>query len=317
MLKYNKQYSHIIQFYDNSMNLILKMPREDESNDYNLFEYYIYKLIDHPAFDSYDRILQYIDVEYDNKIIIYDYHIDIKLLLFTSRYNEKFKERKINILVGNYNSNMTNLHKFRHNNTDIQLLIKIYINILNILEESFTKWNFIHGDLKSNNILIDCKNPLDNIKLIDFEFSIIFNLDKMKLVDITLNNYLLLDDECIITKPFARLFDIYTLCLDLLSYTSMNLFDIKKELELVLEQKLTLSNNFIDFYIIFLNLYLISKSNFLLDNGLNISFISIIKNIKTINMIESSISYYSILNERMNIIKLVLQEMMTINLIYD
>ena len=261
----------------------MKFPKNKKYIDYIDFEYNIYNTIKHPSFNAFNKLV---------------------------KYNEKY-----NILVGNYNPNMVTLYEYNKIYISNDHLINMYINILNILDECYEKYNFIHGDLKSNNILIDNTNPLNNIKLIDFEFSIIFKTDEIIIKDNNplLNNYLELDDNCIIKKEFCRFFDIYTLCVDLVYNSKINLFILKEYLD-----KICIGNNmnsFIDFYIIYSNIYLEPKHKLIYSdtNTLNLSFKSIINNLSIIY----TIGYTELLKKRILYINNILNNMMDLNLILD
>lgn len=294
MIKYNHKYKHIIRLDTDTEKLIMKLPKNRSDIKYISYEYNIYTAITHPAFDSFNKLMDSSDIP------------ELKLNI----NHESFK-----ILVGNYNSNMITFHEYKIKYINRENTINIYINLLNILDECFEKYNFIHGDLKSNNILIDITNPFNNIKLIDFEFSLIFNTGYIYIEDKThkINNYLDLEMNSIITKEFAKFFDIYALCVELVYYSKINLFRLKTYLDTIIETNN--KSSFIDFYIIYSNIYMIPKNNLIYDDlkCLNLSFTSIITNLKTLDTIGKT----EILQNRILYINEVLNNMMELNLILD
>jgi len=283
MIIYNKRYRHIIQFFNNTLNLIIKLPKNEDELDYIYHEYYIYSLIDHPSFNAYYTLFQYENISYNDKIIFYNEEIDMNKI-FSSSYNILFKNNKFNMLIGNYDENMVTLYTYCISCKDIDKIINIYKNVLIILDDCFIKWNFVHGDFKSNNILVNIKSPEDNIKFIDFEFSVIFkNYCINVIMEMPLMNlYLKLDEESIITKEFGRLFDIYALCVDFIRNNIIDLYLFKEKMYLLIKNNIDdIHESFIDFYIIFENIYLIKKEDLfnIKLNCLNLSFLSIIKNL--------------------------------------
>ena len=311
MIRYNKNHSYIIRIEDNNKPLIIKLSKNEKNNSFITYEYYIYRLIDHKSFKSFNTLFNYNNINFDDSIKIYDHIITVDKLFKMNNYDYIFPGKSFNILLGNYNNDMITLLQFCKPNLDINLLINIYINILNILDECYIKYNFIHGDMKSNNILIDQTDSLNNIQLIDFEFSLIFS-DEIVIINDNnnypiMNNYLDLDDESCITKEFAKLFDIYTLCVDLIYNNKVNLKIFKYNLE----QKQIETPSFIDFYIIYSNIYMIPRHNFKEDNYLNLSFKSIIKNLSHINML----NYTELIKNRIIHINKVLDKMSELNLV--
>jgi serine/threonine protein kinase len=294
MIKYNYRYKHIIRLDTDTEKLIMKFPKNRCDIKYILHEYNIYSIITHPSFDSFNKLMESSDIP------------ELK----TNKNYESYK-----ILVGNYNPNMITFHEYKIKHINRENTINIYINILNILDECFEKYNFIHGDLKSNNILIDITNPFNNIKLIDFEFSLLFNSEYIYIEDnnYKINNYLDLEMNSVITKEFAKFFDIYALCVELVYYSKINLFKLKIYLDTIIETNN--NSSFIDFYIIYLNIYMIPKNNLICDDikCLNLSFISIINNLKKID----TFGITDILKTRILYINEVLNNMMELNLILD
>jgi serine/threonine protein kinase len=270
-------YKHII--YDEKVNVIIKLPRQYIEDI--IYEYNIYKSIDHPAFSLYTNVLEIKDLKNNDIIIITR---DDKLVKFkvsqTLRYSEYMKWVDINkvvMLIGTYNRDYQILNIYNNDKN----IIDIYINILNILDDVHRRYNFVHGDFKSNNILIN-KHDINDIKFIDFEFSLIFNKSEINIYNYDINLYLDLDGhEVFINKDFGLLFDIYELVVDFI-YHNSKIEETKNKLnDLVLLVDLDL---FIDFYILFYNLYDIPNYKFIdtESNCYMLTFSSICRNLSNI-----------------------------------
>ena len=315
MFHYSKKYPYIVRLEDKDVNLIFKLSKSEDDIDSLKYEHQIYSLINHPAFKSYELLLEFNNVEY-NDIITLDiynkkYKLRVSQILIVDNYINLFPNKKFNIIVGKYNKNTITLYNFYKNTYNCDIIIKFYRNILNITEKCFNEYNFIHGDLNSNNILlkqtpniytpsnifksttnlIDFVNdfdPFNQIQIIDFEFSLIFSSDQLIIEDENfplINLYLKLKSKSIVTKDFARLFDIYSLCINLIYYSPINLFELKKSFDSI--SLINESNSFIDFYIIFSNLYIITKTTMSTSDDdytyLIITYDSIIKNLLNIH----------------------------------
>ena len=277
MIKINKEYNHIVLINNN---IIIKLPKCKHDIDLLTVEYEIYSLIDHKSFNSFDTLLEYNDISMNTNIVMSLYgtlYQTTAQQLLIKPWSDNFN---LKMLVGKYNKNIISLSQYRRQENMIIKIYQIYENIINIIEYCYNKWNFIHGDFKGNNILINTNN--NDIKIIDFEFSLLFNDEQIIIKDQMINLYLKLDIDMIITKDFANFFDIYALCVDLVHNYSVNLILFKNKLEEIINnEQIIKSNNLLDFYIIYCNIYKNNKKTFINteDRCLNLSFRSIVFNL--------------------------------------
>ena len=170
MIQINKEYNHIVLINDN---IIIKLPKCDTDIDLLTIEYEIYSLINHKSFNSFDTILEYNDINMNTNIILSLYGTLCQTTAQQLFKKPWFNNFNLKILVGKYNKNIISFSHYRQQEIKITEIYQIYENIINIIEYCYNKWNFIHGDFKGNNILINTDNPLNDIKIIDFEFSLI------------------------------------------------------------------------------------------------------------------------------------------------
>lgn len=211
-------------------------------------EYDFYQ-IPHPAFKSFDTYYNNLTPETiiklnSNKITagqIYDFSSD-------ANYNS--------ILVGKLNPKLTTLFDYRskcNTKDSLNKLINLYTEILKLKDECFKSFGFVHGDFKSNNILVGLNNN-QLIQFIDFEFSMLFSSPNSTKT-LESNNivlYLCVPPSFEITGEFGRLFDIYLLALDLKVYYKFAI-NFLLELEIIFtntSNPINKSNGFIDFFLI-------------------------------------------------------------------
>jgi len=207
-------------------------------------EYEFYK-IPHPAFTSfdtyYDEVEPWTAIKLGNTTLRAD-----KIYDFSSNLNTS-------ILLGKLNFNLITLFDYRQKCTInlLKELINLYSQILTIKDECFEKFGFVHGDFKSNNILVSLDN-LQSIQFIDFEFSLCFPSPdaKQTLEDNDMILYLCIPPTFEITGEFGRIFDIYLLALELkVFYKYFNNFLIEIE-RIFVYTSTDKSNGFIDFFLI-------------------------------------------------------------------
>ena len=138
-----------------------------------------------------------------------------------------FYESTIHIAKHNINSEFDNVYSqafnmmyYPHNKNLMELqtyccknktMLPIF-RVLNIVHTVFRPNNFIHGDFKLDNIMIDTSN--DNIKIIDLDYSIICT-DKNTLSKY--DNIAMYLKPCTVTKEYLFLYDLWLLA------TSVNL----------------------------------------------------------------------------------------------
>ncbi len=234
--------------------------------------------IPHPAFKSFDSYYYKINsetiIKLDNNEIKADQIYD-----FPPNDSE---DNYTSILVGKLNPDLTTLFNYRSQCTTINLLkqlINLYSEILNLKDECFNKFGFVHGDFKSNNILVNPSN-FKLIQFIDFEFSMCFtspdSTKNLEFNDMVL--YLCVPPTFEITGDFGRLFDIYLLALELKVFYKFSihfLFELERLFENVSVKNE--SNAFIDFFLILLAVKTIRNSELFnkLDNTLRIELFSI------------------------------------------
>ena len=296
MIQINKEYNHIVLINDN---IIIKLPKCDTDIDLLTIEYKIYSLIDHKSFNSFDTILEYNDISMNTNIILSLYGTLYQITVQQLFKKPWFNNFNLKMLVGKYNKNIISFSHYRQQEIKITEIYQIYENIINIIEYCYNKWNFIHGDFKGNNILINTDNPLNDIKIIDFEFSLIFNTEQIIINNQMINLYLNLNINMILTKDFANFFDIYTLCVDLVYKNFIDLILFKQKLEEIINnEQIIKSNNLLDFYIIYCNIYKNKKKTFInIENKcLNLSFKTIVFNLlhiptHTLLLVQNRINY--------------------------
>jgi hypothetical protein len=288
------RYPAIIIIYDISTNYILKIPKNgEEDNDIIDYEYSIYQLINHKSFNSFDTIYEIFNPF--KTLFLKLPTIKIKLYKILENCKSNMFKNKLNILMGKYNSNMITFFDYRNKINEFEKITDTYNQILSIKEETFIKYGFVHGDFKTNNILIDKINP-SNIQIIDFEFSIIFK-DKKKINmrdAYFINLYLQMPDEFEITDEFGRLFDIYLLCAEIYNNYHKPIQLVEYIKNIFIEPKIKYMNiSFIDFYIILINLEKIDKIDFFDKETkcINMRFESIYKNLSNIEIPSDSIEF--------------------------
>jgi len=246
---------------------------------------YEYYQIPHPAFKSFDT---YYDIVQADTIVKLGSN-ELK----GNKIYEFLSNTFTSILIGELNPNLITLFEYRakcSNTVLLEQLINTYSHILALKDECFETFGFVHGDFKTNNILINPKNP-QSIQFIDFEFSMRFSSPKstqtLKSNDIVL--YLCVPETFEITGEFGRLFDIYLFAIDLkVFYKFFNNFVLELE-KIFANTDISLSpNGFIDFFLILQIIKLMPNSNLIniSDNTLQIEFFTI---------------KYSILNFRLNL----------------
>jgi hypothetical protein len=209
-------------------------------------EYEFYK-IPHPAFKSFDTYFDNINTEQIIKIG----SIEIK----ANQIYDFPPNTRISILLGKLNPNLKTLFDHRKNCITINLLkelINIYCQILTVKDECFEEFGFVHGDFKSNNILVSSDN-LQSIQFIDFEFSLCFPSPdaRQTLESNDMILYLCMPPNFEITGEFGRVFDIYLLALELkVFYKFFNNFLLELEKIFIYTDITNKSNGFIDFFLI-------------------------------------------------------------------
>lgn len=124
-------------------------------------------------------------------------------------------------MIGIYNPSLIIFGKFHDPN--IKNYIIVYEKIFAIFA-MFRKHNFFHGDLHSNNILIDRYN-FDNIQIIDLEMSMIMNEENVVLndCDTLLSIY---TDVLKVSRNFMFLFDMYVFVVTHLRDINANVINI-------------------------------------------------------------------------------------------
>jgi hypothetical protein len=299
----NSKYPAILIISDisSNSNYILKIPKNgDDEDEYEIinYEYSIYNLIKHPSFKSFHSIYKIVKhtnnifVEFDDQNLkLPNITINVKNILKFIKNSEFLN--KLYILVGDYNPNMITVFDYRYNTESIETIVDVYNEILLIKEECYVNYGFVHGDFKTNNILID-KTNISNIQFIDFEFTIIFANKKTVSMDDAyfINLYLQMPDDFEITDEFGRLFDIYLLCAEIYNNYNRTIELVEYIKNIFITPKLKYINkSFVDFYIILINLQKIDKKEFYDKETkcINMRFESICKNLSNIQIPPNSI----------------------------
>lgn len=172
----------------------------------------------------------------NNKVITFINRKVINSNIFMMR--SKFNPNNISFddyLNINYSNNFTSINK-----------------VLNIIDTIFRPNNFIHGDLKVDNIL--CNIKTHKIKIIDLEFSL--KLEDQCTYDISSSKiYYYLEENILFTKNFLFMFDIIIFVKSILCLFIKISIDINKlynEIEKYYNNpKYIHSDTFLDFFLIF------------------------------------------------------------------
>jgi hypothetical protein len=196
------------------------------------------------------NLFDLINKEILSKSIFINYYID-----FYSKDLKYSVIDKILFILEDYNEYKVTLSEYL-NEIKISEKINVIKYVMEILNTLKININFVHGDLKLNNILFDLTN--EKISFIDLEFTYFLQNNNNKLIAINeienINLYLKFDKNRYIKNNFLYLFDIYifTFSLFILKPYSYNKFFhifLKKYIE---ENDYSeYNNNFYKFIIIF------------------------------------------------------------------
>lgn len=224
--KYEILGDNIIKLFNNGKDLgILKLPYEDNCID-SVHETDMYKYVN-------DRCPCFIQLLYHGWIDIHEIssiasgshnvkYIEIKvgnesLSLNSYLYKELLNFNKSSIHIIFFASDVlnTDVHQIVIKDMNIHDMTKRILTALNYINVYLRPMNFIHGDLKINNIL--GKQSCYDIKFIDLEGSLICDKSIILLCDKSnmLNAYLSVSG--LISKEFLFIFDIVVLIFSILT----------------------------------------------------------------------------------------------------
>jgi hypothetical protein len=213
----NKLHRRLYMVYENDECYIFKLPIEDVDNQTLSSEYDMYNIMSKKssAFNAFNTLFElkcnnidYIPFKTHNQII--------KVIKSKIELNIDLNINPINMLRGMYNSNYNTIHLWnkhddfssRPNKNTIEFMNGMIFKIINTIENVFRPNNFIHGDLKYNNILVN-KNNYADIKIIDLEFSFIMSKDIITITDDLSISMYLNDSDIKLTKQYLHLFDVF------------------------------------------------------------------------------------------------------------
>ena len=129
--------------------------------------------------------------------------------------------------------------------------IPTLINILHIVHTIFRPNNFIHGDFKGNNIMIDKSD--NSIKIIDLDFSLICS-DNNAINDYNLINLYL--GPCIVTKEYLFLFDMWIFATSILGYRNFFPSQMHQQIKKYYNNpESIITDTFMDFFVIYNIIY--------------------------------------------------------------
>lgn len=163
-----------------------------------------------------------LDIKKDN-IIFNNQIINLKRMNILSNENiiDYYYINSLTLLILNYNEdNITLYSKISSSKNDMYNNIKLIKDVLHNISILHKNINFIHGDLKLNNILYNKKE--NNSIFIDLEFSKFINDKFINISSIEyINTYLNLNNKLYINKKFLEIFDIYLFVFSLFMSNNM------------------------------------------------------------------------------------------------
>lgn len=178
---------------------------------------YEFNMIQHmstldPDFMTFDN---YYSQQIQNGVIelpFYNTKLKCKMDGICKNHNHYF-ENDISLLYTVYNSKLVTI--FDYCGMYKNMTIEIVHRVLNKINTVFRPNNFVHGDLKGDNIMYNISTH--ELKIIDLEFSL---LCKTEIIELTDDNSLSLYlGNVKVTERYLQLFDIYLFCASLITCT--------------------------------------------------------------------------------------------------
>lgn len=258
-------YDKICTITFDNVKIIYKLSSMDESVATIESEYY---LIQHMSkiddiFKTFDNFLCQ-DIINDEIVFPFlEHNIPYSLAKLFDNHEERFNNNKMTMMYSMLNPKLVTLFKYMsdYNHSSIENIYKI----LHVIHEIFRPNNFIHGDCKLDNIMID---TIDNsLKIIDLEFSFLCqDINKIS----NENEYLIvlyLGENLILNKRYLQLFDIYIMCASLIVCHFIFHLDILREIKNKIINNEIINETMMDFAVIYSYLFSLGRKKILDNNG--------------------------------------------------
>lgn len=265
----NRIYDHLMIKKIDEKYYIFKMPYKDNSGSRQDlypetidYEFDIYKKFkDYPEFDSFFKCPK-VKINNDNFTFInrnlkkiqvkhYDLHN-----LMPYEENENYSS----ILVGDFRPDFISFCDHFYLYKDNEKISKCFVKLIDCVINILIPNNFVHGDLKLDNVLCNRYENNFDIKIIDFELSNYVKKDFISPVTLEINRYMQIKDRYFYRKKLLHYIDILLASISLvLIYDSELNFNKNIDYTIDYLEKLERQDNFTNLAIMTFYAYKTSK----------------------------------------------------------
>lgn len=265
MASIQRPYDKICIVTYGNVKIIYKLSTMDESVKAIETEYFLIRhmaKIDN-AFETFDNYL-YQEI-IDNKIFfpILEHNLICHLPNLFRTYKTRFQKNKITMMYTILNTKLVTLYNYIniYNHTAVKNIYKV----LDIIHRVFRPNNFIHGDCKLDNIMINSSDY--SLKIIDLEFSLLCqDINKITNEDECMIA-LYLGENLILDERYLQLFDIYILCASLVVCRFVLPLNILKAVRNNILNNEIMNETMMDFAVIYIYLFVMGRDKLLNDKG--------------------------------------------------
>lgn len=248
----DKPFPNILTIINGDKQHIYKMATDDNIRAIELENEYMMIQKMSTISDIFKTFDKYVDCNISNSQIEFPFY-NSTLQISKYKISDEFEtiyKNSFNMMYGQLDPNWYTFYVYcrRHKN----MFIETVVDILDKVETVFRPNNFIHGDFKGNNIMIDIGNNGNKIKIIDLDFSLIFDSQTTININNADNLISLYLGPCTVTKEYLFLFDIWILASSIISCPKFFPSDMHKLIEKYYNNKESIiTETFMDFFVIY------------------------------------------------------------------